>query len=326
MIQVTLLGMCLLGAAPDQLREATRALDDLQYQAALDKLPAEAAIKGWRREEVLEWFSTRALALLGLKRETEARQSFQRLFSVASDWALPDQYGPRVRTFVSSARAEAARSGSISLRFEGGVLRTTRDSFGLARELEVFWRDPDGRWQSALLPTEDRQPPPWPREKRLDVWGRVRGFGGSTLFEWGSENAPIRLEPSAVVTVDGGAGPRPLGLAGLGAGAAGVIAAGVGLGFAVGSRDAERARDGATRDADGRITSLTQREAFALDAQATSNAGVATALFVTSGVLVAAGAGLVLFDRLRVTPAAGGAVLSVPLDATFAFAGVEVAR
>lgn len=318
--------MCVLAAAPEALHEATRALDDLQYQAALDKLPAESAISGWRKEEVLEGFSTRALALLGLKRDGEAKQVFQRLFSIAPEWVLPDQYGPRVRTFVSSVRAEAVRNGVLSVRFEGGVLRITRDPFGLGKELEVSWREPEGAWQSTKMSLEDRQPAPWPREKRLEVWGRVLGLEGSTLYEWASENAPIRLEPQAVVSVAGGkeAAARPLGMfgiVGIGAGAVGVISAAIGVGFAVDSQAAERAQANATRDDEGRITSPTQRQAFELDRQAASSAGAATAFFVTGGALVAAGATLLIFDRVRVTPAPGGALLTVPLDATFAIAG-----
>lgn len=319
--------MCVLGAAPERLHEATRALDDLQYQAALDKLPTDNTLSHWERTELMEWFSTRALALLGLKRDAEAKETFRKLFSFAPEWVLPEQYGPRVRTFVAAARSEAVRAGTVSLRFEGGLLRATRDSFGFAKELKLSWREPQGPVQEATLPFAESQPAPWPRDKKVEVWGRALGLEGSTLYEWGSEPAPLRIEPLQVMTVEVD-GPPParglgtLGVLGLVAGAAGLAAGAVGTGFALGSRDAERALAGATRDSAGRITSLTQRDAFALDARVSGDAGVATGLFISSAVLVAAGAGLVLFDRLKVTPAAGGAVLTVPLDSTFAFAGV----
>ena len=323
MIQATVLGIYLFSAVPVELREATQAVDDLQYQVALSRLPAETSIKAWRREEVTEWFSTRALALLGLKREAEARQAFERLFSIAPEWALPDSYGPRVRTFVSAARAEAVRNGSLSLRFEGGLLRASADGFGYARELELFWREPGGPTQTATLPLQERQPAPWPREKRLEVWGRVLGLEKSTLSEWGSEDAPIRLEPLAVVNVEAGVPSRGLsglGIVGLAAGGAALLSAGVGTGFALSSQEAERTRSNATRDGDGRITSISQRDAFALDARVQREAGTATVFFVTAAALVTAGVGLVLFDRLRVVPTPGGALISVPLDASFAFA------
>lgn len=324
MIHATLLALSMLSAAPDGLHQATQALDDLNYDGALKLLPPEAAIQAWRREEVVEWFSTRALSLLGLKREAEAAETFRRLFSIAPEYVLPDQYGPKVLTQVAIYRADAAKSGTLSLRFEAGLLRVTVDATGLARQLEVSWREPNGPVKTVSLPVTDRQPAPWPRESRLDVWARLVGLEGSTLTEWGTENAPTRVEPLTVVVVS-----RPLGtwgLVGLGAGAGALVAAGLGTGFALGSQDAERAAAGVTRDAEGRITSLTQREAFALDTRARADAGAATGLFVTAAVLAAAGVGLVVFDRLSVVPAAGGAGLVVPLDAHFGFAGVEARR
>lgn len=324
-----MLVLSVLSAAPETLHQASQALDDLKYDAALKLLPAEGALDGYRREEVVEWFSTRALSLLGLKRDGEAAETFRRLLSIAPEWVLPDQYGPKVLTFVAGLRADAAKSGTLSLRFEGGLLRTTVDSTGLAKALEVSWRELNGPVKTVSLPLVDRQPAPWPRDLRLEVWARLVGLGGSTLTEWGTENAPTRLEPVTMqveTKTAPGRGIGPFGAVGLGAAAAGVVAAGLGIGFAVGSQDAERAAASVTRDGDGRITSLTQKQAFTLDARARSDGSAATAFFVTAAVLVTAGAGLVLFDRLTAVPVPGGAALVVPLDAHFAFAGVEARR
>ncbi len=331
MIHVTLLVLAVLGAAPEQLHQATAALEDLQYQAAFNKLPPQASISAWSREELAEWFSTRALALLGLKRDAEAIESFRSLFSFAPDWVLPDQYGPRVRTVVSSVRAETVKSGVVSLRFESGLLRTTKDAANFARQVVVSFREPKGAVKVVKLPFVDSQPAPWPREKSVEVWGQVLGLEGSTLYEWGSEPAPLRIQALQVMTYEVKTPAQPpsspglgaLGVVGIAVGAAGLVAGGLGTGFALGSQDAQRALAGASRDSDGRITSLTQRDAFALDARVAGDAGGATALFISSGVLVAAGVGLVVFDRMRVTPAAGGALLTVPLDSNFAFAGVS---
>lgn len=327
MIHVTLLVLGVLGAAPEQLHQATAALEDLQYQAAFDKLPPQASISAWSRLELAEYFSTRALALLGLKRDPEAIESFRSLFSFAPEWVLPDQYGPRVRTVVSSARADTVKRGVVSLRFESGLLRTTQDAANFARQLVVSFREPKGAVKVVKLPFVDSQPAPWPRDKSVEVWGQVLGLEGSTLYEWGSEPAPLRIEALQVMTFEVKTTAPPGlgtgGVVGIALGAAGLIAGGLGTGFALGSQAAQRALAGATRDSDGRITSLTQRDAFALDARVAGDAGVATALFISSSVLVAAGVGLVVFDRIKVTPAAGGALLTVPLDSNFAFAGVS---
>jgi hypothetical protein len=147
-------------------------------------------------------------------------------------------------------------------------------------------------------------------------------------LEWGTENAPTRLEPIQVMKVEGAAAKtgRVWGPVGIGVGAAAVLAAGLGVGFAVGSQDAQKAAANATRDASGRITSLTQRDAFALDARAKGDVGAASAFFVSAAVLAAAGAGLIIFDRVSAAPGPGGVALVVPLDANFGFAHVEGRR
>lgn len=327
MTLATLLTLAVMGVAPGTLEQAARALDDLQYETALAVLPPEAEVGGYSRAELVTWFSTRALALLGLKKDAEAAETFRRLFTFAPEWKLPEQYGPKVVTLVAGLRAEAEERGAPSLTLEGGVLKATGDSTGLAQELEVSWRPPGGPATSTRLPLVPAQPPPWPQGAQLEVWGRVLGLSGSTLAEWASEQAPLRVGPLAPTPA--AVTSKPLGrwaFLGLGAAAAGLVAGGLGVGLAVSSQEAERALASATRDGSGRITSLSQRDAFALDARAQGNATGAGALFLTGGLLVAAGAGLFIFDRVTVAPAPGGALLTAPLDAHFAVAGAEVGR
>ncbi|MFT3711905.1 MAG: hypothetical protein QM817_30055 [Archangium sp.] len=305
-----------LTAAPPELRKATQALDDFRYDEALKLLPQEGAIQNYERAELTEWFSTSALALLNLKRENEATRRFLQLFSFAPEWVLPDQYGPRVQTLVAKTRADAARNGVVSVRFEGGLLRTTSDSLGLASALAVSWRVKDGVVERALLELKPAQQPPWPRGTAVEAWARVVGLSGSTLATWGSENEPVHLEPMTVQVsgreapvATSGTGLRAPGFIGLGALGGAAVSAVLGIGFALGSQDAQRALGGVTRDMDGRITSLTQRDAFALDARARSDATAAGVLFTVAGVLAAGGVGLLLFDRLTVVPTPGGVAM-----------------
>ncbi|MFO0595784.1 MAG: hypothetical protein U0228_10780 [Myxococcaceae bacterium] len=313
-----------LSAAPPSLHAATQALDDLKYDEALAQLPPEDQISGYSREELIEWFSTRALALLSLKKEAEATTTFERLFAFAPEWVLPDLFGPRVQTLVSQIRAQAARNGVVSVRFEGGFLKTTRDKFGLAQALLVSWRTEDGKVSLKSLEPLEQQSPPWPRGQKLDVWATVVGFSNSTLVAWGSPNAPTQIQPVTVKVDDGvvKAGPQPAGLGGLafaGIGALGgaAVAASLGVGFAVGSHAAEQALVGVTRDSNGRITSLSQRDAFALDEQAKGSATASGVFFAISGVLAAGGVALVVVDRVTAAPAPGGATVGLSFDATF---------
>lgn len=315
LVTVTSLSM---GVAPASVQQAAQALEDLQHEAALKLLPPEESIEGYSRAELISYFSTKALAQLGLKKEAEAAETFRRLLTFAPEWQLPDHYGPKVVTFVASLRAEADERGNPSVRFEGGQLVSKADSTGLAKQLEVSWRAPSGA-KTVTLPLAPAQAAPWPAGERVEVWGRVLGLQGSTLVEWNSPQAPLVLEPAGEVRA--AAPSKPLGrwaFVGLGAAAAGLVAGGVGTALAVSSQGAQQALGTVQRDGEGRITNLTQREAFALDAQARDQAGAATALFITSGVLVAAGVGLFVFDRVSVAPTPGGAMLTVPLDAHFA--------
>ena len=97
--------------------------------------------------------------------------------------------------------------------------------------------------------------------------------------------------------------------------AAGAVAAGVGVAFGFMSTDARAQVTGATRDEHGRVTSLTQRDAAALEASAQTQATVANVLFVTGGVLAAGGLVLIIVGPdaapvATLAPAAGGVVLS----------------
>ncbi len=328
MTLATLLALSVMSAAPEALPQAAQALEALQYEDALQKLPPEAEVRGFTRAELITYFATRARAELGLKKDADAAESFRKLFTFAPEWKLPDEYGPRFFTLVASWRAEAEERGALSIAFEAGQLKTTFDTTGLAKELEVSWRARGGAVKTLRLPLAAQQPAPWPRDEKVDAWGRLLGLEGSTLHEWHSEAAPLHLEPAV------GAAPAPLGglalsglaLGGLGTAAAGLLAGAIGAGLAADSISAEKALAAATRDAEGRISSLSQRDAFALDARAAGAATGATALFVTGGVLVAAGVSIFVFDRVSVTPTPGGALLTVPLDAHFAVIHEEMQR
>jgi hypothetical protein len=316
-----------LHASPvDQISAARRALDELRYADALAALPPEAEIAGLTRAEVVDWLSARPLALAALKRDAEAVQAFKQLYAVAHDWQVPDEYGPRVRTLALEAKDQAGRAGVLSLTFSGGQLQVTPDATGWAKEIELTWRERGGPPQTIKMPLKNFAAP-WPSSAPVDAWARVVGLQGSTLLEWGTEASPNHFAPDVTAppppppVVQGpGFFSHPLNVAGVALGAAGLLAfipAGV---MAAQSGAADRALASATTDAQGRITSPTQREAFNIAASADSAATVSGVFFVTGGVLLATGAGLLIFERVRVTPAPGGVGLLVPLDATFGLA------
>lgn len=316
-----------LAATPaEQVAQAARALDALDYEGALAALPKPEAAAGFTQEQVLALFSTRALALVSLKREEEAAEAFRQLFAVAPEWKLPEQYGPRIRTLAGMAAAEAEEKGTLAVSPEGGALKVGKDSYGYATAFELTWRVDGGGPTTRSFPVGVTLPAPWPAGRPIEAYGRFLGLAGSTLATWGHAQEPIRFGPSPLVTTPRPAFQlRPLTVAGLAAGVAALAAGGAGLAFASGSTEAQRALASAQRDADGRITSLTQREAFLVEQRSASAATLSGVFFVTAGVLAAGSAGLLVLDRVRATPGPGGVTFSVPLDATFGLAASGVA-
>jgi hypothetical protein len=88
---------------------------------------------------------------------------------------------------------------------------------------------------------------------------------------------------------------------GLVAGAA--VVAGVGIGFGVMANGTKAKVSGATTDADGRITGLTQREALVLDAQQRTQATIANVLIISGAALAAGGVTLFILSRDEATVA-----------------------
>jgi hypothetical protein len=321
--------LSLLMATPaERLDAAAAALDALEFERVLATLPSVSEVTGFSREQVERLFAVRALALVSLRREDEASEAFRQLFAVAPDWKLPEQYGPRIRTLAGSAAAEAEEKGVLGVTYEAGKLRVGKDAYGFATAFELTWRVDGSGPTTRTFPVGVTIPAPWAPDRRIDTWGRIVGLAGSTLLEWNTPLAPLRIEPALVTEVpQRRSSPlRPLVIAGIAVGAVALAAGGAAVGFAGASTEAERALASASRDAEGRITSLTQRDAFLIEQRSATAATLSGVFFVTAGVLAAGSVGLLVFDRVRATPAPGGVSLTVPLDATFGLAAAGGAR
>jgi hypothetical protein len=303
-----------------RLAEAQAAWDELQYDKVLALAPAAAEWQQFSRAQVVQALTLRSLALASVKRDDEARVLFRQLLSLEPGFVLPDQFGPRVRTLVLEAKDAAARAGSPSLTMEGGALVVGGTSLGLVESIQLSWRA-DGFAGSTTLPAAPRVDPPWPSTGRIEAWGVVLGPGQSVLSTWGSSEKPTVLGDLAVAApTTPQPTARPLGaagIAGLVTGGAGLAAVVAGAVLLVNSNRPTQALAGATRDENGRITSLTQREAFALDAAAQGSFELGGALLVVGGLAVAAGATLVVVDRVQVSVSPQGVAVVVPLEADF---------
>lgn len=311
----TLVSLLLLAQSLDPLAEAQRAFDELQFERALTLTPAPAGWAALSREEVVHALTLRALCLASVKRDDEARVAFRQLLALEPGWKLPDQFGPRVRTLVLEAKDAVVRGGPLTLSVEAGAVLISGDAFGLAQSVAMSWRGAGGT-KSVKAPVASRIDAPWSAGEPVDVWLTLLGPGDSVLIEWGTAAAPRHLGPAR---------PAPTAAPLSGVAVAAIIAAGVGVAalgggvFALAQADQPRAALAtATRDADGRITSLTQREAFLLDTRANTAWQAAGVLLVTGGVALATGLTLFLIGPLRVSAGPSQASLLIPFDAHFA--------
>ena len=176
-----------------------------------------------------------------------------------------------------------------------------KDTLKLARGVRFHLRDPGAGWRVEERPlVEGRAAAGMPGE-RVEWWAELLGEQQAVLMTLGSEAQPL---VAAVPGVQALAPPSPL------ATPAPQVAAGptsplrilgyVGLGLAVGagaaggyfglqSREARARVEGATEDEGGVTTGLTQKEAYALDERARSQAGLANVLFGVAGAAAIAG-------------------------------------
>lgn len=313
----------ILTQAPDPLVEAQRAFDELQFERVLSLTPAPAAWKGLTREQAVRALSLRGLALASSKRDAEATVAFRQLLSLEPAWQLPEQFGPRVRTLVLEAKDAAERAGRLSISVEAGaVVVTGGDAFGLAEQVSLSWKGPEGV-RTVTKPLAPKLDAPWASPTGVTAWLSVLGPGATVLATWGTQESPKVLAPSAPSVTEAKQG-KPLSrlsLIGIVVGAAGLAAVGAGV-YALTLADRpQQALLGATRDSTGRITSLTQREAFALDANANTAWQVAGGLLIGGALAVAGGVTLFVLG-LQVSASPGSVALTVPLDATFAPLGV----
>lgn len=303
----------------EQLSAAQRAFDELEFDKVPALAPPPASWKGLSRAQVVQVLTLRALSLASVKRDEEAGEAFRQLLSLEPGFTLPEQFGPRVRTVMLEQKDAASRAGQLSLVLEGQTLVLHGTAFGLASNVALTWVDAQGVHKKTLVAAE-RIAVPWGAGAQK-AWGAVLGPGGSEVLVWGTEAAPNRLGAADLTPPP----PPPNEQRFSGTAWGGFVAAGmalsalaVGSGLVVSANRPSQVLSSAMRDQQGRLISLTQRQAFALDAEAQTAWQVGGALLVAAGVAAAASVTLFLVGPIRVSATPSAVTLVIPLDPDFA--------
>lgn len=249
-------------------------------------------------------------------------------------------------------RAEASPARSTAEAITAVQLTVTNDPLKLAREVR-FHLEVDGAKSERDVPLTSGGAAAPVSGRRVAWWAELLGEKKAALLSVGTVGEP-RIEevaapkgpsrrpepepkpelkpapePVGQVTVpaprpaadeplsEWTAPPRPMPagrVAGLIIAGGGVAAAGVGVAFGVMANATAAQVTSATTDPAGRITSLTQRQALALDAQQRTQATLANVFLVSGAVLAAGGVTLALVSRdaaeVALAPAPGGLSLT----------------
>ena len=324
-----------VAAAPNpKLAKAKALFDDLEVEQAAKVLDDAAAQGGYDTAGYVELLGLKGLVEATLGHGRQARDAFYQLLVLDPDWKLPGDQPPRVRTPFYEAKGLAAENGRTELEPEATIEAGTVTSVAVtvkrdplkAGKAVVFHLDVGGTERVARAD--------------LDANGRAEAKVGAAGVKWwaelfsakddvlvvlnsaaspredGASAAPVAAVTPEPPTVTKPAGPnawmRPTayGLVG-----AGVVAAGAGAWLGTQAEAARaRIRDAETNSA-GVVTGLTQKEAYALDASARSDALVANILFGSAAAL--AGSGVVLFvlggdsgEAVSFAPTPAGVVVS----------------
>jgi hypothetical protein len=326
-------------AAPDELKRAEHLFEQLKYPAAVEALDAARAAWGNDRPTLLRIVELQAVCAGLLNHPARAARLFESLLALDPALSPREDWPPRVRTPYFEAKAWVAEHGSVSFTPSAetsgaGPPRVSleHDELGLARRVRFHVRAPGtGKWQAHDQDVQGANVAQDTTGGRLEWWAELLGERDAVLAVVASPDAPLSATseptapgvappaapaaatvppsalPQAVVTTDAEPRYRPGAYAAF---AAGAVSLGVGAFFTGRWLDERSQLTHLTTDSSGRVTNLTQVQAFALDSSRKSDAAAADVLLGAGAALVATGFTLFWVGRVAVTPAPGGVAVA----------------
>ena len=267
-------------------------------------------------------------------------------FAAAKDWS---DANPAL-DFKSAKAALDAKNRVMQL-----AAKVKSDTMKLTRKVRFHLRPDEGRWVQQDSELQGAYAAANTDAAGVEWWAELLGDNERVLAVVGAENDPVRegtakdKAPAPVVVADvpkkeestvippppveekkpevkeevraePGSNPsNPLRPVSYGLMGAGVVALGVGAFFGGQSFSLRGQIKGAKENMNGLVTGMTQRQAFALEQQASSSALIANVLFVAGGAVAVTGGICWLVSgtssssseaSLRVAPTLGGVVVS----------------
>ncbi|MFY0575650.1 tetratricopeptide repeat protein [Cystobacter fuscus] len=318
------------------LPRARLLLEELRYTEAARALEQARAQPGNDRDTLLEILEMQGVVAGMLQQPAKARAAFQTLLVLAPDYRLKGDYAPRVVTPFFEAKGWVSDKGA-ALRLEALptsgadnllTVQVKPDVLNLGRSVRFHLREAGAGWREQEQPLTEGKASVEKKGTRVEWWAELLDERRAVLTSLGSDTSPLGAPAPGAIAATPAPLPAPvsplpgkqpqvarapglplrtlayvsLGLA-VGAGAAGGY-------LGVQSNQARARVVGAPVDEAGLTVGLTQREAFALDARARSQAQWANILFGVAGAAAIAGGTLwVLGAPVSVSATPAGVVV-----------------
>ncbi|WP_245591854.1 hypothetical protein [Cystobacter fuscus] len=320
------------------LPRARLLLEELRYAEAARALDQARAQPGNARDTLLEILELQGVVAGMLQQPAKARTAFQTLLVLAPDYRLKGDYAPRVVTPFFEAKGWVGDKGA-ALRLEALptsgadnllTVQVKPDVLNLGRSVRFHQREAGAGWSEQEQPLTEGKASVARKATRVEWWAELLDERRAVLTSLGSDTSPLGALAPGAISATPAPLPAPAPVSPLPgkqpqvARAPGLplrTVAYVSLGLAVGAgatggflgvrSNQDRARVvGAPVDEAGLTVGLTQREAFALDARARSQARWANILFGVAGAAAIAGGTLwVLGAPVNVSATPAGVVV-----------------
>jgi hypothetical protein len=300
------------GEAPNpDLPRARVLIDALRYPEASRALEAARARPGNDRDTLLQILELQGLVAAMLNQPAKARTAFQTLLVLSPEHRLEGEYAPRVMTPFFEAKAWVADNSALVWEASPMtdetptpaqlLVRVTADPLKLVQTVRFHMRAPGTAWIQQEYPLAQDRAVVDVHVARVQWWAELLDERQAVLGLVGSADAPLPRPAPRPQALDL-ALTKPADNAGLEKAPTSplrtlayvslAVAAGSGVAggyFGLQSRSARAEVEGAAVNDQGLTTGLTQREAYALDEKARSNARMANVLFAVAGAAAVAG-------------------------------------
>lgn len=318
MTPVWLFALVVAASPNPPLTAAEDSVAQVRYAEAEKQLAVARALPNNTRDTLLRIIELQGIVAATLGQGPRARTHFQQLLSLDPGRKLPDGLPPRVRTpfYEAKGMAAEAKQMGFTATADGAqlVAKLSADPMTLARKVRFHVKPQGAEWAvtdkpiaagSAMLPV---------MAPTYQWFAELLGEQDAILFETaplsvGAVAEPVAVAPVIAQPAPGARNPAAFVLLGMsGASAIGGVVSGV-----LSRSNVDRVNN-ATRDSNGVVTGLTQRQAEGFKADARTQAIAANVLFATAAVLAATGVVVWVVSgrsaKVAVIPGPGGAALA----------------